>query len=207
MANVILAQKAKDGKIFWVEFTSQYHAHLVKCAVALVPRPLQKKHLTERPPKPFSTSQRAQASWPKPRRRRNVLQGKGTTHRGENADEQLKKPLEADHNGPAKNVDSRKGGEAKGKGNSKTPTTSNKPKAPTKSWTAPPTHHVDPPPTSALEAAKQCTPDARVVVVGPATYFEQPTNGVIGSCHSTWLNTAKKRGTHKRVMKSVIDKP
>jgi hypothetical protein len=42
MANAVSAQKAKDGKIFWVEFTPQYHAHLVKCAVALVSRPLQK---------------------------------------------------------------------------------------------------------------------------------------------------------------------
>ncbi|KAH9971768.1 hypothetical protein BGW80DRAFT_1460428 [Lactifluus volemus] len=42
VANVILAQKAKDGKFFWVEFAPQFHAHLVKCAVALVPRPLNK---------------------------------------------------------------------------------------------------------------------------------------------------------------------
>jgi hypothetical protein len=42
MANIISAQKAEDGKISWVEFTPPYHAHLVKCAVALVPRPLQK---------------------------------------------------------------------------------------------------------------------------------------------------------------------
>jgi hypothetical protein len=42
VANVTSAQKAEDGKIFWVEFTPQYHAHLVKCAVALVPRPLHK---------------------------------------------------------------------------------------------------------------------------------------------------------------------
>jgi hypothetical protein len=42
VANTILAQKAEDGKIFWVEFTPQFHAHLVKCAVALVPRPLNK---------------------------------------------------------------------------------------------------------------------------------------------------------------------
>jgi hypothetical protein len=39
---VLLAQKAEDGKIFWVEFTPQFHTHLVKCAVALVPHPLQK---------------------------------------------------------------------------------------------------------------------------------------------------------------------
>jgi hypothetical protein len=30
---VLLAQKAEDGKIFWVEFTPQFHAHLVKCYV------------------------------------------------------------------------------------------------------------------------------------------------------------------------------
>jgi hypothetical protein len=39
---VLSAQKAEDGKFFWVEFTPQFHAHLVKCAVALVPHPLQK---------------------------------------------------------------------------------------------------------------------------------------------------------------------
>jgi hypothetical protein len=103
--------------------------------------------------------------------------------------------------------ESRKGGEAKSKGNSKTPATLNKPKALTKSRTAPPTHHVDPPPTSALETAKQHAPDAHVVVAGPATYFKQPTDGAIGSWHSVQLNTAKKRGTCKWVMESVIDKP
>jgi hypothetical protein len=39
---VLSAQKAKDGKFFWVEFTPQFHAHLVKCTVALVPHPLHK---------------------------------------------------------------------------------------------------------------------------------------------------------------------
>jgi hypothetical protein len=42
LANVISAQKAEDGNISWVEFTPQFHLHLVKCAVALVPRPLIK---------------------------------------------------------------------------------------------------------------------------------------------------------------------
>ena len=37
MASVISAQKAEDGNISWVEFTPQFHSHLVKCAVALVP--------------------------------------------------------------------------------------------------------------------------------------------------------------------------
>jgi hypothetical protein len=41
-AQALLAQKAEDGKIFWVEFTPQFHAHLVKCAAALVPHPIQK---------------------------------------------------------------------------------------------------------------------------------------------------------------------
>jgi hypothetical protein len=30
-------QKAEDGKVFWVKFTLQFHVHLVKSAVALVP--------------------------------------------------------------------------------------------------------------------------------------------------------------------------
>ena len=42
LANVISAQKEEDGNISWVEFTPQYHSHLVKCAVALVPRPVIK---------------------------------------------------------------------------------------------------------------------------------------------------------------------
>ena len=40
LTNVISAQKAEDGEISWVEFTPQYHSHLVKCAVALVPHPI-----------------------------------------------------------------------------------------------------------------------------------------------------------------------
>jgi hypothetical protein len=42
MANATSAQKAEDGKIFWVEFPPQFHTHLVKCAVMLVPCPLNK---------------------------------------------------------------------------------------------------------------------------------------------------------------------
>ena len=38
LTNVISAQKAEDGNLSWVEFTPQFHSHLVKCAVALVPR-------------------------------------------------------------------------------------------------------------------------------------------------------------------------
>ncbi|KAH9011413.1 hypothetical protein EDB83DRAFT_2322196 [Lactarius deliciosus] len=40
LANAISAQKAEDGKIAWVEFAPSFHSHLVKCAVALVPRPV-----------------------------------------------------------------------------------------------------------------------------------------------------------------------
>jgi hypothetical protein len=42
VANITLAQKAKDGKMFWVEFAPQFYAHLVKCAVALMPCPVNK---------------------------------------------------------------------------------------------------------------------------------------------------------------------
>jgi hypothetical protein len=38
LTNVISAQKAEDGNLSWVEFTPQFHSHLVKCAVVLVPR-------------------------------------------------------------------------------------------------------------------------------------------------------------------------
>jgi hypothetical protein len=37
-----LAHKAEDGKFSWVEFSPQFHSHLVKCAVVLVPRPIEK---------------------------------------------------------------------------------------------------------------------------------------------------------------------
>ena len=40
LANAISDQKAEDGKITWVEFTPSFHSHLVKCAIALVPRPV-----------------------------------------------------------------------------------------------------------------------------------------------------------------------
>jgi hypothetical protein len=38
LAQVISAQKVEDGNISWVEFNPPFHSHLVKCAVALVPR-------------------------------------------------------------------------------------------------------------------------------------------------------------------------
>jgi hypothetical protein len=41
-AQALSAQKAEDGKITWVKFTPQFHAHLVKSAIALVPQPIQK---------------------------------------------------------------------------------------------------------------------------------------------------------------------
>jgi hypothetical protein len=38
LTHVISAQKAEDSNISWVEFDPPFHSHLVKCAVALVPR-------------------------------------------------------------------------------------------------------------------------------------------------------------------------
>jgi hypothetical protein len=37
LTNIISAQKAKDRNLLWVEFTPQFHSHLVKCTVMLVP--------------------------------------------------------------------------------------------------------------------------------------------------------------------------
>src|SRR5579863_8299640 len=42
VANATSAQKDESGNFSWVEFTPQYHSHLVKCAVALVPHPVLK---------------------------------------------------------------------------------------------------------------------------------------------------------------------
>jgi hypothetical protein len=41
-AQALSAQKADDGTIMWVEFTPQFHSHLIKCAVVLVPQPISK---------------------------------------------------------------------------------------------------------------------------------------------------------------------
>jgi hypothetical protein len=41
-AQALSVQKAEDGNLIWVEFTPQFHAHLVKCAIALVPQLIQK---------------------------------------------------------------------------------------------------------------------------------------------------------------------
>ena len=49
LANVISAQKAEDGNISWVEFSSPYHAHLVKCAIALMPHPVPGVKVTTHP--------------------------------------------------------------------------------------------------------------------------------------------------------------
>jgi hypothetical protein len=41
-AQALSAQKAEDGKLFWVKFSPQFHTHLVKCTAVLVPCPLSK---------------------------------------------------------------------------------------------------------------------------------------------------------------------
>jgi hypothetical protein len=41
-AQALLAQKANDRTIMWVEFAPQFHSHLVKYTVALVPWPISK---------------------------------------------------------------------------------------------------------------------------------------------------------------------
>jgi hypothetical protein len=41
-AQALSAQWAEDGNFFWVKFSPQFHAHLVKCTIALVPQLIQK---------------------------------------------------------------------------------------------------------------------------------------------------------------------
>jgi putative heme degradation protein len=41
-AQALLAQKANNGTIMWVKFTPQFHLHLVKYTVALIPWPISK---------------------------------------------------------------------------------------------------------------------------------------------------------------------
>jgi hypothetical protein len=37
---MLIVYHTEDGNISWVEFAPQYHSHLVKCAIALVPHPV-----------------------------------------------------------------------------------------------------------------------------------------------------------------------
>ncbi|KAH9979259.1 hypothetical protein BGW80DRAFT_1454931 [Lactifluus volemus] len=236
MTNVVSAQKAEDGKLFWVEFTPPYHAHLVKCAVALVPRPLQKvkkvmfayvlETLNGEAPKAFfdltkgpSLASKAQKEKKRLARKRNRASRRERRAAEEAAAGQSQRACkecgrkfasrkaQKRHRCPISKGASGKGGEAKGKGKTKTPATSNKPKAPPKAPTAPPTFKVDPPPTTPLEAAKRHAPKTDLAVAGPATFFEQPNVEAPPARHSNRLNTAAKRGTRRRVMESVIDKP
>ncbi|KAH9968408.1 hypothetical protein BGW80DRAFT_1461935 [Lactifluus volemus] len=189
MANIISAQKAEDGKISWVEFTPPYHAHLVKCAVALVPHPLQKVKkvmftyvldtLNREAPKAFFNLTKGPSLALKAQKEKKRLAWK----RNRTSRQQCWAAEEA----------------ATGK--------SQHACKECRSPTAPPTFKVNPPPTTPLEAAKQCTPKTAVVAAGPATFFEQPNVETPPACHSNWLNTAAKRGMRQRVMESVIDKP
>ena len=42
MTNIVSAQKDEGRKFSWVEFTPQHYSYLVKCAIALVPHPIDK---------------------------------------------------------------------------------------------------------------------------------------------------------------------
>jgi len=42
LTNVISVQKDENRNISWVEFSPQYHSHLIKCAIALVSHPVSK---------------------------------------------------------------------------------------------------------------------------------------------------------------------
>ncbi|KAH9971967.1 hypothetical protein BGW80DRAFT_1253038 [Lactifluus volemus] len=112
------------------EFTPQFHTHLVKCAVTLVPCPIdkvKKSFSMGKAPKPFLTSQKASRELHRPERRRGISYGKGTTHQGKIAKKRPKKLLMADHNGNAQPADSRKSRDAKAKGKTTAHTRPDKP--------------------------------------------------------------------------------
>jgi hypothetical protein len=116
-AQALLAQKADDRNIFWVEFTPQFHAHLVKCTVVLVPRPISKvkktmfvyilELLNKEAPQAFFDLTKGNRWASTTQRRRSGLHTRGTTHRGRSTIRWLKKLSKVPHNGNVKDVDVR----------------------------------------------------------------------------------------------------
>jgi hypothetical protein len=113
--HIFLAQKAKDGKKFWVEFSPQFHAHLVKCTVALVPHPIQKvkkvmfmyllELLNGQGHQAFFNLTKGTRIGTQARRRRSNLHGEGTVHRGGSTKKPPKRPPKVPHNGNASSAD------------------------------------------------------------------------------------------------------
>jgi hypothetical protein len=113
--HIFLAQKAKDRKIFWVEFSPQFHTHLVKCAVALVPHPIQKvkkvmfvyllELLNGQGHQAFFDLAKGTRIATRPTRRRSDLHGGGTTHQGGSTKKLPKRLPKVPHNGNASSVD------------------------------------------------------------------------------------------------------
>ena len=101
LANVISTRKEEDRNISWVEFTPQYHSHLVKCAVALVPHPVTKVEwvmfafiwscLMGKVTWPSSNSRRVATRPIMPRRRSGVLHGRGAERLSEKGNRKLRK--------------------------------------------------------------------------------------------------------------------
>ncbi|KAH9952390.1 hypothetical protein BGW80DRAFT_1260523 [Lactifluus volemus] len=206
MANVILAQKAEDGKISWVKFTPPYHAHLVKCAVALVPRPLQKvkkvmfvyvlETLNREAPKAFFDLTKGPSLAAKAQKEKK--------HLAQKRNPPVRPRSDTNALFPRRRAEREKRLRVRVKPNPLPPRTSRrlhqKP-------LPPPTFKVDPPPTTPLEAAKRCAPKVGIAAAGPATFFEQSNVGAPPAHHSNQLNTAEKWGMRAWVIESVIDKP
>jgi hypothetical protein len=181
-AQALSAQKAEDGKIFWVEFTPQFHAHLVKCAVALVPHPIQKvkkvmfgyilELLNDEGPRAFfdlkkgaRSATQAQKEKKRLARKRNRASRRERRKAAAEATQSTphrqcklcgrkfaSRKAAKRHRCPLSKEVSRKSGTEKSKGNSEAPSKPSKP-APKKKTPAPPAPHLTPSPTEALVTA------------------------------------------------------
>jgi hypothetical protein len=225
LTHIISAQKAEDGKIFWVEFTSLFHAHLVKCAVALVPRPINKvkkvmfgfilELLNGEGPQAFfdlakgpwlaskAQKEKKRLSWQRncasrrehQKAAEEAVSGKSHRQCPKCRRKFTSRKAEKRHQCPLPSEASGKSGGVKDKGKTKADAPSNKPKAP-RPPTAPSIPPSNPPPTTALQAAKDRAPK-----------MAHPLPGDYSDCtsdrRSTRLNTTAKKQVRKEVMDKV----
>jgi hypothetical protein len=225
MTQVISAQKAEDGKIFWVEFTPHFHTHLVKCAVALVPRPIHKvkkvmfgfilELLNGKGPQTFFDlakglwlASKAQKEKKRLSQQRNcalrrecqkaaeeAVSGKSHRQCPKCGCKFASRKAKKRHWCPLPSEASGKSGEAKDKGKSKADAPLNKPKAP-RPPTAPSNPPSNPPPTTALQSAKSRVP--KMAYPLPGNYTDCTSDR-----RSARLNTATKKHVWKEVMDKV----
>jgi hypothetical protein len=186
-ANALSAQKAESRKIFWVEFTPQFHSHLVKCTVALMPHPLLKEKKVmfvyilellnqEGPQAFFNLAKGTRIATQAQKEKKHLAWRRTCTVRQESwkaakeaaqgwPHQQCKlcgckfatHKAKKQHHCPISKEASSKSGTDKGKGNANAPSRPNK-LAPTKKSSAPSKPHLTPTPTEAIVAAVVCPP-------------------------------------------------